>query len=411
MRLALICPPFPSHVQVFEVLASALVGRGHEAILILQEGAQAFLSGDASYELIPPPAGSSTEQVIRQAAGASGLLGVLRTVANSAAATDNLCSHLPKVLNRLAVDAIIADQMEPAGGLVARHLGLPYLSLACALPLERDERIPPPYLDWPYADDDAGIKRNRGGEMVSRLLLSAQRRTIKRWAERFGLSNLETLEDCLSPAGTIAQLPKTLDYPRTGWGRPLLHVGPLREQRAREELPIEIDPGRPFVFMSLGTLQGHRYSIFRAVAKACQSLDAQLLVAHCGGLNSTQAASVGATWITDFVPQREALARADICVTHCGQNTVLDALEAGKPLLAIPIAFDQPGMAARIVHHGLGVKLTARSLTSRKAQHALETLLQNPSYTQRAHAVGAQMGSESGVTKAIAHVEGLLQTN
>jgi zeaxanthin glucosyltransferase len=48
------------------------------------------------------------------------------------------------------------------------------------------------------------------------------------------------------------------------------------------------DPGRPFVFASLGTLQGQRFGLFRRIAKACRRLDAQLLVAHCGGLDAAR---------------------------------------------------------------------------------------------------------------------------
>ena len=410
MRLALICPPFPSHVQVFGTLACALQSRGHEAILILQEGAEAFLSSHARYVLVPPPPGLTTQVLLQRAARPGGLFGVLRTVADSAAATDNLCRHLPEILLRERADAVIADQMEPAGGLVARHLRLPYLSLASALPLERDERIPPPYLDWPYAKDEPGIRRNRGGEMVSRLLLSSQRRMIRLWAERFGLEELETLEDCLSPLGTIAQMPQALDYPRAQAERPFLQVGAIRDPKGGEEVTLEIDPQRPFVFMSLGTLQGHRISLFKAVARACRQLDAQLLVAHCGCLNAAQAARIDATWVTDFVPQREVLARADICVTHGGQNTVLDALGAGTPMLVIPIAFDQPGIASRVVHHHAGLKLSPRFLTPGKAGRALKTLLQDPSYSRSARSLGTQLQSD-GLALACAQIERLLNQN
>ncbi|MBI1622375.1 glycosyltransferase [Aquamicrobium zhengzhouense] len=391
MRIALICPPYPSHVQVFSVLASALQERGHEAVLVLQEGAEAFAAGKVRCVLIPPASGRTTEQLLRRAARPGSILGVLKTVADSAAATDALCQHLPEILQNMAIEAVIADQMEPAGALAARHRKITYLSLACALPLERDARIPPPYLGWPYAADEAGLKRNRGGEMVASYLLSAQRRMIRKWAARFGLENLETLEDCLSPLGTIAQMPKALDFPREDGGRPLWQMGPIRAVGGKQDFALEIDPNRPLVFMSLGTLQGHRFSLFRAVARVCKQLDAQLLVAHCGGLRPDQAARVGADWVTDFVPQREVLARADICVTHGGQNTVLDALEAGTPLLVTPIAFDQPGISARIVHHQVGIRLSHRFLRTGKAKRAMQTLLQDASYKSRARALGSQM--------------------
>lgn len=408
MHLALLCPPFPSHVQVFGTLAAALMRRGHQATVVVQEGAETFLPKGVPHVLIPAPDGRSTRALIDQAARPEGILGVLRTVANSAAATDNLCQHLPGAIDSLGVDAIVADQMEPAGGLVARHLGIPYLSLACALPLERDEHIPPPYLDWPYASDEKGLKRNRGGEMVARFLLRGQRQMIRQWAARFGLSDIETLEDCLSPLGTIAQLPQALDYPRKQSPRALVHVGPIREAAAQGALPYEIDPRRPFVFMSLGTLQGQRLSLFRAVARACKKLEVQLLVAHCGGLTPEQASTIDATFVTDFAPQREVLARADICVTHGGQNTVLDALEAGKPLVVIPIAFDQPGIAARVVHHGVGTKLSPRFLTARKAQAAIEKLLSDQNYSARARSVGHAIRASDGLICAVAAIEKLI---
>jgi UDP:flavonoid glycosyltransferase YjiC (YdhE family) len=298
--------------------------------------------------------------------------------------------------------------MEPAAGLVSRHLGLRFLSIASALPLERDERIPPPYLDWPYATTEDGIRRNRGGENVAGLLLRKQRRTITRWARHFALDGIGTIEDCLSPAGTLAQLPESLDFPRAATSRPLIRLGPLRQPDFRKPLALAIDRRRPFVFMSLGTLQGHRYSIFRAVAKACRRSGAQLLIAHCGGLSEQQAQSLGANWVTDFAPQRDVLALADICVTHGGQNTVLDALSAGKPVLVIPIAFDHPGIAARVAHHRVGIKLSPRFLTSRKVYEALQDLLSNPSYAERARSVGRAMSSTNAVAQAVSHIERLL---
>jgi zeaxanthin glucosyltransferase len=46
----------------------------------------------------------------------------------------------------------------------------------------------------------------------------------------------------------------------------------------------------------------------------------------------------------------ELLKRATVCITHAGLNTVLESLAQGVPQLAIPITYDQPGVAARIAH-------------------------------------------------------------
>jgi UDP-glucoronosyl and UDP-glucosyl transferase len=54
------------------------------------------------------------------------------------------------------------------------------------------------------------------------------------------------------------------------------------------------------------------------------------------------------------VPQIEVLKRAALCITHAGINTALESLAEGVPMVAIPIGFDQPGIAARIAYHGVG---------------------------------------------------------
>lgn len=54
-----------------------------------------------------------------------------------------------------------------------------------------------------------------------------------------------------------------------------------------------------------------------------------------------------------FVPQIEVLAHADVCITYGGINTVHECLTQKVPLLVYPRFHDQPGVAARLVHHGL----------------------------------------------------------
>src|SRR5258708_30480632 len=49
-------------------------------------------------------------------------------------------------------------------------------------------------------------------------------------------------------------------------------------------------------------------------------------------------------------PQIELLKRATLCITHAGLNTTLEALAQGVPMVAIPIAYDQPGGPARVAY-------------------------------------------------------------
>ncbi|MEG8024793.1 hypothetical protein QP162_10710 [Sphingomonas aurantiaca] len=74
-----------------------------------------------------------------------------------------LLDTLPAALTRLGVNAVIADSVEPAGALVARHLRLPFVTAVTGLPLLREPMVPPPFLGWPYRPGVIGLNRNRVG--------------------------------------------------------------------------------------------------------------------------------------------------------------------------------------------------------------------------------------------------------
>ncbi|MCF6370340.1 hypothetical protein LXM96_15945 [Rhizobium sp. TRM95001] len=372
----------------------------------MNKGAEKHVSARFPVHAVEGTDDRQLDGVIARASKPGGPLGILRTVHDGSLLSESLCRHAPAHLRKLGVEAIIGDQMEPAAGLVARYLHLPFVSIACALPIERDVGIPLPFLSWPYDTSPGGIRRNQGGERVARLLLSEQRRLIRRWAAHFGLEGaFEDLQSCLSDRATIAQTTESFEFPRTANSGTLHLLGPLRDENPSMDLPYQVDPEKPFVFMSLGTLQGHRYRLFRSAATACRQLGVQLLVAHCGGLSKRQAAAVGATWVTDFAPQRAVMERADLCITHGGLNTVMDALEFGKPLLALPIAFDQPGVSARIIHHGAGLRLSPHLITVGKIRKALAKLLSDTGYAKRAKDIGGSITTAGGLRRAASIIE------
>ncbi len=94
------------------------------------------------------------------------------------------------------------------------------------------------------------------------------------------------------------------------------------------------------------------------------------------------------------------LAKAALAVTHAGFNTVLDALSFGVPILALPLAFEQPATASRLAR--AGVARVVRPLTARPARlrKAIEALLGEPGYRSACAAVAAEIASAGGVRKA-----------
>lgn len=412
IHFAIIAPPFHSHLRAFEAIAWHLGRRGHRVTLIQQADVGPMLSLP-QLEFVAIGAGShppgTLAAVIRRAAQPGGPVGLRRVINDMAAATDMICREAPDVLRTLGVDAVLVDQMEPGGALVAEYLGLPFISVACALPFNREPLVPLPVMPWRYRATSWGEQLNRNTNRVYDYMMRPHGDVIGRYCRAFGLSQRRGISDCLSPLLQISQTVAGFDFPRHALPRHFHGVGPLRFvalEHAEQQLPFAA--GRPFVYASLGTLQGHRYGLFHHMARACKGLGVPLLITHCGGLDAAAAerlADEGAVWVSDFVHQPAALARASAVITHAGLNTVLDALEAGTPMLALPIAFDQPGVAARIEHAGVGLRLNHRLASSRRIAAALERLLSEADFSQRSKQLGEELRRAGGVARAAALIE------
>jgi zeaxanthin glucosyltransferase len=418
-RFAVVAPAFTSHVRALEALSDALVERGHQVDWVQQADARALLrSQHIGFHAVGArshPRGSLAATVAR-AARPGGPRGLRRVIDDVAAATDMLCAEAPGVLRGLRTEAVIADQMEAAGGLVAEHLGLPCVSVACALPVNREPRLPLPVMPWGYGADERGLRINEGSTRVYDWMMRPHARVIAARAASFGLAPRERLDQCLSPLLQLSQTVEAFDFPRESPPPHFHAVGPLRPPEAVEPELAPWVPGlredRPFVFASLGTLQGGRAGLFGRIARACRARGAQLLLAHCGALNARQAEALrrqGATWVTDFAPQRAAIARADAVVTHAGLNTVMDALAAARPMLLLPIAFDQPGAAARVAHAGAGLACLPAFAGAGRIARTLGRLLDEPAFAAAAAALAPAVRGAGGTARAVDLIEDALR--
>lgn len=357
-RIAFLCPPFAAHVASFRALGEELQRRGHEPFFLLNAGSEARAGSVPVHQVPARATDPRVADVLARAEKPAGLIGTLRTVADSAALTDQLCAGGAEALERLGADLVVGDQMEPAAYLLARALHLPFVGLACAVPIDPAPGVPLPFLDWPYEPEALGKHRRTG--QIAAALSSRQSKVIATWAERFGIGSHESLADCLG-AVQVAQMIPALDFPRPE-PLPFIGVGPLRrpEELAPAALPFALpEDGRPLVFASMGTLLGGDLKLWRVLAAAAREAGAALVFVHGGRLTDEQAASVGALHAAAFLPYRAVLAHASLCITHGGSNTVLDTLACGVPLLMRPIGFDQPGNLARVRHHGLGEELAS----------------------------------------------------
>jgi MGT family glycosyltransferase len=114
--------------------------------------------------------------------------------------------------------------------------------------------------------------------------------------------------------------------------------------------------------------------------------------------------------VVSYAPQLELLQKATLTITHAGMNTTVESLTKGVPMAAIPVANDQPGVAARIAYTGVGEVVYLKELSVSQVRSAIETVLTQDSYKQRAIALQDTIARSGGVKKAADIIEQVVLT-
>jgi zeaxanthin glucosyltransferase len=109
--------------------------------------------------------------------------------------------------------------------------------------------------------------------------------------------------------------------------------------------------------------------------------------------------------IVNQAPQLELLKRACVCITHAGLNTVLESLVQGVPQLAIPVAYDQPGVGARIARKRTGVVTALEKLTADHLAFHLNEVLTDYTYRQNARRLQKAIADADGLSVAADLIE------
>lgn len=117
------------------------------------------------------------------------------------------------------------------------------------------------------------------------------------------------------------------------------------------------------------------------------------------------------TLVVRTAPQIRLLKRAALCITHAGLNTTLEALAQGVPMVAIPIGYDQPGVAARVAHHGVREFMEVVGLTVERLSQLIQRVLKDSDYRNRAQYFRRVIAETDGLELAADVIERALLTS
>jgi zeaxanthin glucosyltransferase len=410
-RLGFLCPPLTGHLNPMGTLGRAIAGRGHTTIAFqIREARRAIDAQGFEFHAIGEghTETGAIAEAVRELGSRTGLRAARFAVHCAAEMAKVVCEFAPEVIRKAHLDFLIVDQNEPAGASIAQYLDIPFATVAL-VPLNREPKVPPPFVAWPYDNRFGTTLRNLVAYAAFDRLVAPVNRVLNVYRREWHLRPVHRPDDTLSDLAQLCQLTEEFDFPRVKRHPALHYLGPFRDRsRPAVPFPFERLNGKPLVYASFGTLQNGSSQIFQVIATACAELDVQLVISTGGRPIDAGTHFDGQPIVVTYAPQLELLERASACITHGGFNTVMESLQCGVPLVAVPVTNDQPAVAARVQRAGAGEVISLRKFNAARVRSAVERVLTAPHYLDHVQQLKASIARAGGVERAADIVEELL---
>jgi zeaxanthin glucosyltransferase len=405
MKLGFICLNLPGHLNPMTALARRLQDRNQDVVFL-------YSSGAAGLPFVPGPEKDQFDGSVPDLSKMQGEDAVKFAVGLAMAQTETILESLPAVVQANGIDALVIDTIQFYAELGAIQLGMPYIHVSNALHCDFSGYTPLCLYDCLHQTTASALARNREGVAKFTKILENANAGIRAYAKSAGLDvDWDNPSATISKLAWITQCPQEFDF-ESYWPPQFHHTGPFHDGMGREKLdfPWERLTGEPLIYASMGTIMNGRLDVFRTiVAGVTKHKDLQLVLSIGDQLDPEQIGPVPKNAIiVQRAPQLELLKQTAVCITHAGLNTVLESLAQGVPQVAVPVTFDQPGVAARVAHHQTGVVTSLEKLTADHLSTLLDEILTNSVYRDNACRLQKAIAQTNGLSVAADLVEASL---
>jgi MGT family glycosyltransferase len=304
--------------------------------------------------------------------------------------------RLREILARVRPDVVVEDNVVGFPALLTS--GAPYVRIVSCNPLElRGPDVAPVFSGLPADDRSEWAAFRMEYDRTHREMWES----FDAWVVEQGAPHLPDLEFVhRSDVANLYVFPEEADYTDARPLGPTWHRMDSSVRRTDEpyELPAAVSDrpdGSALVYLSLGSLGSADVDLMRRLVEVLGATPHRYVVSTGPQHAEYELADnmVGG----EFLPQTRIVPQVDAVITHGGNNTVTESLHFGKPMVLLPLFWDQYDNAQRMDELGFGVRLPTYSFTAEQLAAALQTVL-DPAVRSRLAAVGDQVRARDGLT-------------
>lgn len=403
------------HLNAMIQLSQDLRDRGHKVTFVEKPKIEERVR-QAGLEFVPIGRNRSTSKENKVSVNIASLRSEFSMLQfNLRRITQDLETYLqetPAALSQAGIDVLLINEIALTGPTVAELLHLPYFIISTSVPHNFGWGGFPWFTGYKYSSSWLSAVETAWLEISALRIHGPIRRALDGHRRKLGLRPVREGRKLFPELAQITQLPKCLDLPRTGLPANFHYTGPFANAAARPhvDFPWYRLDGRPIIYASLGTTRNAQAFVLRLIAEACRDLGLQLVMSLGGRFDPGSFADLpGKPLVTKYAPQLELVKLATIVITHGGPNTVFETLMQGKPMVAIPIALDQPAVAARLKRLGIAEVLPVMRLSAKRIRTAVTTVLNDSGYRKAAEKMQMELKSLCGLGRAVEVIEEALE--
>ena len=160
---------------------------------------------------------------------------------------------------------------------------------------------------------------------------------------------------------------------------------------------------RSLVYLSLGSLGSADVDLMRRLVDVLGRTPHRYIVSK--GPRADEFELPDNMWGEARVPQTSIIPEVDLVITHGGNNTITESLHFGKPMVVLPLFWDQYDNAQRMHELGYGLRLATYDFSDDELIGAVEGLLADETLRSNLDELGDRIRDQKGVARAADLIE------